>query len=44
MIQHTTSGIHKDDIHLLKEGQPIQKIWKSRTTENFSSCYEISAI
>ena len=35
MIQHTTCGIHKDDIHLLKEGQPIKKFGSQGQQKTF---------
>ena len=35
MIQYTTCGIHKDDIHLLKEGQPIKKFGSQGQQKTF---------
>jgi len=35
MIQHTTCGIHKDDIHLLKDGQPIKKFGSQGQQKTF---------
>ena len=35
MIQHTTTGIHKDDIHLLKDEQPIKKFGSQGQQKTF---------